>query len=100
MSKRMHRSQILLEPEQHKALAEIAEEKQRSISEIVREILREWLAEKKRFEQHKQELEALHKLTDIRHSIQEVKGNYIGDLIEEIREARQEDLKQVWRESQ
>lgn len=39
-----HRTQILLKPEQHAALAKIAAEEQRSISEIYREITAAYLA--------------------------------------------------------
>ncbi|HKP51093.1 MAG TPA: ribbon-helix-helix protein, CopG family [Chloroflexia bacterium] len=39
MGERLYRTQILLEPEQHKALAELAKREGRSISDVVREIL-------------------------------------------------------------
>ncbi len=35
----MQRTQILLEPEQHKALTEIAHRERRSLSEVVREMI-------------------------------------------------------------
>jgi hypothetical protein len=35
----MYRTQILLEPEQHKALAEIAHQEKRSLSDVVRRML-------------------------------------------------------------
>jgi len=35
----MHRTQILLEPEQHQALTEIAQREKRSLSDVVREML-------------------------------------------------------------
>lgn len=100
MVKRMHRAQILLEPEQHEALAELAEQKGESISAVVREILRDWLMEQDLIQQHRTELEALDRLTDLRLSIQEEKGLYTGDLIEEVREDRQLDLERVWREAE
>src|SRR5690242_4720946 len=40
MKERLHRTQILLEPEQHQALLEIAQQEDRSISEIVRDLIR------------------------------------------------------------
>lgn len=43
----MYRTQILLEPEQHKALAEIARREQRSLSDLVREMLQQQLEERK-----------------------------------------------------
>lgn len=44
----MHRTQILLEPEQHKELAEIARSENRSLSDVVREMLQKQLEERKR----------------------------------------------------
>jgi metal-responsive CopG/Arc/MetJ family transcriptional regulator len=44
MAERLHRTQILLEPAQHRALTEIAQRQQRSVSEVVREIVQEKLA--------------------------------------------------------
>jgi predicted DNA-binding protein len=41
----MYRTQILLEPEQHKTLAEIARREKRSLSDVVREMLQKQLEE-------------------------------------------------------
>ena len=46
----MYRTQILLEPEQHKALTEIAQREQRSLSDVVREMLDKQLEERKKIE--------------------------------------------------
>jgi predicted transcriptional regulator len=46
MSK-MHRAQILLDPDQHDALAEIAQRDGSSISEIVRNVVESWLIERR-----------------------------------------------------
>lgn len=43
---KMHRAQILLDPEQHTALADIAQREGTSISEIVRSAVQEWLDER------------------------------------------------------
>jgi hypothetical protein len=43
---KMHRAQILIDPEQHQALAEIAQQEGTSISEIVRHAVQHWLAER------------------------------------------------------
>jgi len=45
----MHRTQILLEPEQHKTLTEIARQERRSLSDLVREMADRLIVE------HKQE---------------------------------------------
>lgn len=44
----MYRTQILLEPEQHKALAEIAQREKRSLSDLVREMLQKQIEERKK----------------------------------------------------
>jgi hypothetical protein len=44
----MYRTQILLEPEQHEALAQIARREKRSLSDLVREMLQQQLEERKK----------------------------------------------------
>ena len=44
----MYRTQVLLEPEQHEALTEIARQEKRSLSDLVREMLQKQLEERKR----------------------------------------------------
>ncbi|MEW5870662.1 MAG: ribbon-helix-helix protein, CopG family [Chloroflexota bacterium] len=46
----MYRTQILLEPEQHKALAEIAHREKRSLSDVVRTMLQQQLEERKKLD--------------------------------------------------
>ena len=43
----MYRTQILLEPEQHKILAEIARQEKRSLSDVVREMVDNQIAKRK-----------------------------------------------------
>lgn len=43
----MYRTQILLEPEQHKILTEIARQEKRSLSDILREMVDKQIAERK-----------------------------------------------------
>ena len=43
----MYRTQILLEPDQHEALSEIARQEKRSISYVIREMLDKQIAERK-----------------------------------------------------
>jgi hypothetical protein len=61
MAESLHRTQILLEPEQHQALVELARREGRSVSDIVRELLREQLEQRKRVSQSvtQRRLEAL-----------------------------------------
>lgn len=46
----MYRTQILIEPEQHKALVEIAHREKRSLSEVVRGMLQKQLEERKKLD--------------------------------------------------
>ena len=43
----MYRTQILLEPEQHRILTEIARQEKRSLSDILREMVDKQIAERK-----------------------------------------------------
>ena len=43
----MYRTQILLEPEQHKILTEIARQEKRSLSDILREMVDKQIAERR-----------------------------------------------------
>jgi len=97
MGQTKYRAQILLEPEQHAALAEVAAREQRSISEVVRQIVAEWLATKNDMVQRQRELQALDELTKLRMKIQEKHGVYTGDLIDEARAERDADIERVWR---
>lgn len=81
------RVQILLEPEQHETLAEIAHQENSGISDVVREIVRDWLRQR--------ELQALEELTRPRLIIQEQHGVYSGELLEEARTERDEDMARV-----
>ena len=46
MAERLYRTQVLLEPEQHRVLAEMAHREGRSISDVVRTMIREQLAQR------------------------------------------------------
>ena len=97
MGQTMYRAQILLEPEQHAALARIAQQEDRSISELVRQIVDEWLDQLDHSAQRQRELSALEELTKLRLEIQEEHGVFTGNLIEEARQERDEDMDRVWR---
>lgn len=43
----MYRTQILLEPEQHKILTEIARQEKRSLSDVIRQMLDKQIAKRK-----------------------------------------------------
>ncbi len=44
----MYRTQILLEPEQHKILTEIARQEKRSLSDVLREMVDKQISERRR----------------------------------------------------
>ena len=66
---KMHRAQILLEPDQHQKLAEIAQREDTSISEIVRTAVQKWLNEREDAEVLRQRLEALEQVDQHRQAI-------------------------------
>ena len=97
MAERLYRAQILLEKEQHEVLAEMAEAQDRSISDLVREIIDDYLSQREEDDQLERELEALHRLREIREEARQRYGVYQGDLIREIREERDQDVDRIWK---
>jgi len=93
-----YRAQILLEPEQHRSLQEIARRKGQSISEVAREVIRLGLKvlETDTDALWQARLVALEKLNQIRGQIQEEHGIYQGDLIAEARAERQNQVNEIW----
>jgi metal-responsive CopG/Arc/MetJ family transcriptional regulator len=93
----LYRAQLLLEPEQHQALAEIAQREGRSISDLVREIVRQYLGERDQKARKQREMQAIEELTHIRGRLQEKHGVYQGDLLAEARAEREEEMERIWR---
>jgi predicted DNA-binding protein len=96
MMSTLHRAQLLLESEQHQALAKIAEQEGRSISDLVREIVRQHLAERYQQAQQLIALQAIERLTQIRARLQEEHGMYPGDPLAEVRAEWEEDVERTW----
>jgi hypothetical protein len=92
-----YRAQILLEPEQHDALVEAAQRENRSISDLVREIVDKWLRDQGSDDIWRQRMQASNELRSIRERIEAEHGIYQGDIIEEIRTERDEDFERIWR---
>ena len=92
----LHRAQVLLESEQHQALVEIAEQEGRSISDLVREIVRQHLAERSQQAQQLTALQAIERLSQIRARLQEEHGLYQGDPLAEVRAEWEEDVERTW----
>ncbi len=99
MPTRMHRTQILIDPEQHQILAEIAQDENRSISEIIREMLQAQLAKRAQNAQTIRE-NRLAGLSRIQRHRQQILDRLdgkpleinINDLINEMRDERDEQF--------
>ncbi len=87
----LYRAQILLEREQHRNLAELAERDGRSISELVREIVRLYIQEEDQEARLGKELQALEILNKIRSQIQEEHGILDVAFVDEAREERERE---------
>ncbi|MBW4700034.1 MAG: ribbon-helix-helix protein, CopG family [Aphanocapsa lilacina HA4352-LM1] len=95
----LYRAQILLEPEQHRQLAEIAREQGRTLSEVMREIVRDYLDQHQQQTGLKRELQAMEALTRIRRRVQERHGLLPADLLERSRDEHLEDIERAWKDS-
>jgi hypothetical protein len=93
----LYRAQILLEPEQHRVLAKIAQNEGRSLSDLMREIVHQYLAAQELEARKQQELQAIEALRQTRLRLREQHGDYQTDLISEARAEREEDMERVWR---
>ena len=93
----LYRAQLLLESDQHEALAEIAQQEGRSISDLVREIVRQHLAERDEKARQQKEMRAIEQLTQIRARLKEEHGVYQGDLLAEVRTEQEEEMARIWR---
>lgn len=91
---RLHRAQILLEEEQHLALAMQARLEGRSISDLTREIIAHYLAEREETRRQSQR-EALDRARELRRQIREEHGGQplavdVTGMIRQMREERDE----------
>ena len=94
----LYRAQILLEPEQHQALTKIARSEGRSISDLVREIVGQYLSDQDHKHRVRQEIRAIDELTHIRMQLREQHGVCTIDLLNEVRAEREQDTERVWGE--
>ena len=92
MPKNKYRAQILLEPEQHQALADLAAERQESISHVVREIVEAYLVDHDRQAKSRRFNEALEVLREIREENLARFGMIDPNFLEEMREERMREL--------
>lgn len=73
------RTQILLEPQQHRALSIIARQEKRSMSDILRSIINQYLKERTLDAQRQRAARALERLAVMRAEIEQRGGMYGGD---------------------
>ncbi len=95
-----HRTQILLEPEQHAALTEIAADEKRSVSEIFREITATYLAEKDKECRREKALATLERMTTFRKELAARATQPFPDPVDIIDEAYDEQMQnweRIWR---
>ncbi len=95
MAEKLKRAQILLEPEQYRQLAEIAEKEGSSISGLVREAVGKYLIAQSVETRKQKSLAALARLDEIRKKIEAEHGVYEGNIIREIREERTKQLDEI-----
>lgn len=88
VSGQMVRTQLLLEPEQHRALAEMARQADRSMSDVAREILRQALVEKEKEARQQRAAAAMQRLNQLC----EAAAPYAGDPIAEARIEREHQV--------
>jgi hypothetical protein len=96
MMSTLYRAQILLEPEQHQVLADIARKEGRSLSDLVREILAEHLSQRDQEARMQRELEAIQALAGLRAQLHTKHGTVSVDLLAEVRHEREEDVAHLW----
>ena len=93
-----YRAQILLEPEQHQALQQIARLEGRSLSDVAREVIQAGLDARQSDSEEiwQKRNQAMQKLRQIREAVQKACGIYDGNLISEARAIREEQMREVW----
>ena len=98
MTTRMHRTQILLEPKQHRALSELARQEGRSVSDLVREFVQVQLEKRERDDaaRRQRQLTALEQIRVQRREIAARLGATElpapEELIHQLRDERDDDL--------
>ncbi len=92
-----YRAQILLEPEQHKTLAEIAAREKRSVSDVVREAVAEYVTTHTKESIRERRLRGLEEINKFREKILSERGGKpididVVELIHQMREERDNEL--------
>lgn len=93
-----YRAQILLEPEQQRSLAKIAEERGRSVSEVVRQAVQEFLDADSRETHRRRQHEALLRMDVLREGLRSRHDTLPVDLLREARDERDADMDRLWQD--
>lgn len=95
----MYRMQILLKPEQRERLKRVAKREGRTFSDTARRAIEAGLRVMEGDSEvvWNQRLEALEFLDGLRKRIQDERGVYQGDLVDDARVEREAQIEQVWR---
>ncbi len=88
----LYRAQVLLERKQHQALQALAAAEGRSMSEIIREAVAEYLVEQTDKDELQHETDALNLLVAFREKIEARHGVYEGNLVTETRAEREQEI--------
>ncbi len=95
----MQRTQILLEPEQYRALVELARLEGRSLSELLRELVRDYLAQRDQAADmiRARQMAALERIRQHRQAVLERRGGVpldidVAALVAAVREERDADI--------
>lgn len=95
----MQRTQILLEPEQYRALVELARLEGRSLSELLRELIRDYLAQRDQAADmiRSRQMAALERIRQHRQAVLERRGGVpldidVAALVAAVREERDADI--------
>ena len=88
----LYRTQVLLERQQHESLQQLAAAEGRSMSDVIREAVAEYLVDQERIHKRERWLKTLDELTEIRATIEAEHGVLPDDFFLRDRDEREEEL--------
>ena len=88
----LYRTQVLLERRQHESLQQLAAAEGRSMSEVIREAVAEYLVDQERLRKRERWQRTLDELAEIRTAIETEHGILPDDFFLRDREEREEEL--------
>ncbi|MBI5304228.1 MAG: hypothetical protein HY868_19000 [Chloroflexi bacterium] len=94
MAERRYRTNIALEPEQRRTLAQLAHREGRAVADVLRQVVRLGLVQMQT--QTPRPQQALERLARIRARVYREHGLYFGDLLAETRSERERQIAERW----